>query len=343
MRLLVFLLSSALLVTGARDVTAQQSAAASVTQATANLQQGASFSARDTLDCTSDTTDDANACLDGLKWTGAAFDVRLEPAKPGFGDWLVRYATPFPTGDATNDVVAMEWYLARDKDENPISAPAFVVVHESGRGMVAGRMFARGLRKNGFHTFLIHLPGYGARTSEFTMDIKRMLPAFRQAIGDVRRAKDAVAALPYVDKTTIGLQGTSLGGFVVATVAGLDRGYQKSFIFLAGGQLADVILQGNRDAAAMRRRLVAAGITDDQIKSLSQIIEPMRLAHRVDAARTWLFSGKFDEVVPPASSLAFAKAANLGTNHLVLPVGHYSAALMFPMVLPKICELMRRP
>jgi dienelactone hydrolase len=312
------------------------------TSSTIELKEGNQFPSRDSLSCGPESVADATLCLDGLKWRGGPFDVRLQPGKAGFGDWLVRFPTPLPSGDATNDLVAMEWYVARDAEAKPIKAPAVVVVHESGRGMVAGRMFARGLQRNGFHTFLIHLPGYGERTSPFTRDMKQMLPAFRQAIGDVRRAKDAVAVLPFVDPSTIAVQGTSLGGFVVATVAGLDRGYTKSFILLAGGQLADVLLKGNRDAAAMRRRLAQAGVDDEQIKALSQIIEPMRLAHRVDAAQTWLFSGKFDEVVPPSSSQAFANAAKLGTNHLVLPVGHYSAVVLFPMILPKISELMRQ-
>jgi dienelactone hydrolase len=293
------------------------------------------------LDCGFDPSPDAWACLDGLQWKPEGFAVSIEPAKTDFGDWLVRFPSSVPSGDATNDRVAMEWYMAKGPDGQPLRAPAIVVVHESGRGMHAGRAFARGLRKNGFHTFLIHLPGYGARTSEFTMDFKQMLPAFRQAIADVRRAKDAVAVLPNVDASFIALHGTSLGGFVVATVSGLDRGYNKAFIMLAGGQLSDVLMQGNRDAASLRRRLASVGVDEEQIKILSQVIEPMRLAHRVDAASTWLFSGKFDEVVPPACSLAFAKAAKLGTNHLILPVGHYSAALMFPMILPKVTELMR--
>lgn len=305
---------------------------------------GRAFSTRDTLNCGGDSVSaDAAKCLAGLTWPPGTFDVTIEEAKPGFGEWLVRFPSPLPSGDTTNDRVAMEWYVARDEQGQPITAPAVVVVHESGRAMMAGRMFARGLRKNGFHTFLIHLPGYGARTSEFTLDFRRMLPGFRQAIGDVRRAKDAVAILPHVDTSNIALHGTSLGGFVVATVSGLDRGYHKSFIMLAGGRLADVLTQGNRDAAALRRRLAAAGIDDEQMKALSQIIEPMRLAHRVNSGTTWLFSGKFDEVVPPACSLAFAEAAKLGTNHLVLPVGHYSAVMMFPMILPKISELMRKP
>ena len=322
---------------------AAESTGSASTADTSVVREGASFAAKDSLDCSVDPSADAAACIAGLTWKAGSFTVSVEPAKPAFGDWLVRFPSPAPSGDATNDRVAMEWYMARGEDDQVMRAPGIVVVHESGRGMVAGRAFARGLRKNGFHTFLIHLPGYGERASEFSRDMTKMLPAFRQAITDVRRAKDAVAVLPQVDPESIALHGTSLGGFVVATVSGLDRGYDKAFIMLAGGQLAEVLLQGNRDAAALRRRLAAIGVTDEQIKLFSQIIEPMRLAHRVDGARTWLFSGKFDEVVPPSCSLAFAQAAKLGANHLVLPVGHYTAALMFPMILPKITELMRRP
>ena len=307
----------------------------------AGLKDGSAFEARDTLDCGTDANADAAACLDGLKWTCAPFTVRCQPAEPGLGDWLMRFPTPFPSGDATNDIVAMEWYQARDEKGEPMRAPAVVVVHESGRGMVAGRIFARSLQAQGFHTFLIHLPGYGARTSAFTGDVKRMLPGLRQAIADVRRARDAVAALPLIDPARIALQGTSLGGFVAATVAGLDRGFDKSFILHAGGNLAEVLLHGERDAASMHRELTAAGITDAQIRELSQIIEPLRLAHRVDAARTWLFSGTMDEVVPPACSLAFAKAAKLtGGHHVELPVGHSTAALMLPAILTNIGDLL---
>ena len=307
----------------------------------AGLKDGSAFEARDTLDCGIDASADAAACLDGLKWTCAPFTVRCQPAESGLGDWLVRFPSPHPSGDAMNDLVAMEWYLARDEKGEPMRAPAVVVVHESGRGMVAGRIFARGLQARGFHTFLIHLPGYGARTSAFTGDVKRMLPGLRQAIADVRRARDAVAALPLIDPSRIALQGTSLGGFVTATVAGLDRGFDQSFILLAGGNLAEVLLHGQRDAAAMHRELAAAGITDEQIRELSQVIEPLRLAHRVDAARTWLFSGTMDEVVPPACSLAFAKAAKLdAAHHIELPVGHYTAALMLPAILTNIGDLL---
>ena len=187
------------------------------------IRHGVSFAANDTLSCGVESGVDATACLDGLKWNCVPFTVRCETAKPDSGDWLVRFPTPFPSGDAANDLVAMEWYVARDESGKPVWAPAMVVVHESGRNMVAGRAIAKGLRGQGIHTFLIHLPGYGERASRFTADMKNMLPRLRQAVSDVRRAHDAVGALPFVAGAEIGLQGTSLGGFVVATVARLRQ------------------------------------------------------------------------------------------------------------------------
>lgn len=308
--------------------------------APADVRPGDSFAARDTLSPASDPETDAAACLQQLTWTTADFSVTCEPRHETHGDLLLRFPSALPSGHEKNDRVALEWYQARSRDGKLLRAPAVVVVHESGKGMVAGRTFARGLRTRQFHTFLIHLPGYGARRSDWTADIRNLLPSMRQAVADVRRARDAIAALPQVDASLIAVQGTSLGGFVTATVAGLDRAYQRAFILLAGGQLSEVLLHGNRDAAGMRRQLEAAGITHDQIRELSMAIEPMRLAHRVDSSRTWLFSGKFDEVVPPRCSHAFAAAAGLaGEHHRELPVGHYSAALLLPVILQQIGDL----
>lgn len=304
---------------------------------------GATYAAQDTINPGVESVADAAACLEGLKWANGAFSVKIEATK-GVHDWLVRFPSPVPSGDAVNDQVSMEWHMAKDAAGQPLRAPAVVVVHESGRGMVVGRTFARGLRHLGLHTFLIHLPGYGERTSEFTRDVKRMLPALKQAVCDVRRARDAIAVLPYVDNTAVGLQGTSLGGFVVAAVAGLDRGYQRTFVVLAGGQISEVLLTGKQDAAAMRRRFAAAGMTHEQIREHSLVIEPMRLAHRIDPKTLWMFSGKFDDVVPPACCDVFAKAAKLEAgHHFVMPVGHYSGAVLLPLILPEISRLMRVP
>ncbi len=302
---------------------------------------GLTLTAKDTLETKGEPDAAVAECLAGLAWKPATFNVRCV-GKTEQADWLIRFPSPLPSGDAVNDDVAMEWYVARDQNKEPIKAPAVIVVHESGRGMMAGKVVCNGLRNNHFHAFLVHLPGYGERTSEFTADTKAMLPGLRQAIGDVRRARDAAAALPNVDASSISLQGTSLGGFVAATAAGLDRGFDRVFILLAGGDLAQVILTGEKDAAGIRKRLLAAGITEHGIRAQTNTVEPLRIASRINPQRTWLFSGRDDEVVPPVCSDAWAKAAQLPQDHHeIMPVGHYTAAFLFPSVMGQIVNLMR--
>ncbi len=163
------------------------------------------------------------------------------------------------------------------------------------------------------HAFLLHLPGWGDRRVAGFPRLEQIIPALHQAISDVRRARDAVAALPPVDRSVVGLQGTSLGGFVTATVAGLDHGYDRVFIFLAGGNLDDVFFNGSKELAKARAKLAAAGVADDQIKEVAHEMEPLRLAHRMNPAQTWLFNGKYDTVVPPSCSLRWPKQPTFQT------------------------------
>ena len=132
-----------------------------------------------------------------------------------------------------------------------------------------------------------------------------------QSIADVRRARDAIAVLPDVDAGRIGIQGTSLGGFVTALAASLDQGFSAVFVMLAGGDLADVIRNGKQDTAKLRRALAKAGYTDDKLDQVLRAIEPTRIAHRLDPRRTWIYSGELDRVVPIRNAEALAKAAKL--------------------------------
>ena len=150
------------------------------------LQVGSHYAAQDSLACGDEASDDARQCLAGLTWKPAKFEVRCDEPQRGFGDFLVRFPSPVDTGNAVNDLVAMEWYPARDSDNNLLRAPAVVVVHESGRNMPVGRMIARGLQAAKLHTFLIQLPGYGVRKSAAAMQAANTFVTLRQAIADVR-------------------------------------------------------------------------------------------------------------------------------------------------------------
>jgi dienelactone hydrolase len=301
------------------------------------------FAARDTLNVGPEKSEDARDCLTRLSWNPLEFRVRCDAPRKHQGDALVRFASPIASGNEANDLVAMEWYVARDDLRRPAKAPAVVVVHELGSAMIAGRLFAAGLQQQGFHTFLMHLPYYGERwDGKQRLEASQIFAMMRQAIADVRRARDAVAALPFVDKGHIALQGTSLGGFISATGACFDSGYDSVFLMLAGGNIYDVLQNGQRDAANVRKFLERAGLTAEQLELLTRSIEPLRVAHRLNPSRTWLYSGTYDTVVPLNNALALVQAAGLDRSHHVrLAANHYTGIVYMPFVLKHIAEQIR--
>jgi hypothetical protein len=302
---------------------------------------GTSYPATDSLETGDDPSPDARACLQGLVWNAASFEVQCTRSpRSDRGDLLIRFPSPVESGLDQNDQVAMEWYIARDENDRPTEARAVVVVHESGSRMTVGRLIARGLRHQGLHAFLLHLPYYGERRpADRSQRDANFVNIMRQAIADARRARDAVAALPLVDASHIALQGTSLGGFVSATTGSLDRGYDSVFVMLAGGELYEVIQKGKRDTVKVREKLAEAGLEGEQLRSQLWTIEPTRVAHRLDPQRTWLFSGIFDTVVPPQHAHALANAARLDdTHHVQLLADHYTGIIYLPFVLDYISK-----
>ncbi|MBL8849725.1 MAG: hypothetical protein JNG89_08570 [Planctomycetaceae bacterium] len=309
----------------------------------AEIPVATSLTARDSLDATSDPLPDAQACLDRLTWMPQEFAVQIAPESDQDYDALVSFPSPAASGDAVNDRVTMEWYQPRPREgEVPGPRPAMVVVHESGSQMEAGRVFARSFRGRGLQAFLIHLPYYGERrkgggrpeNADFTMLV-------RQGIGDVRRARDAVAVLPGVDPAHVGLQGTSLGGFVTTLVGSLDRGYQDVFIMLAGADFYDILQTGQKDTAKLRDKFAQAGYEGERLRELLSPVESLRIAHRLDPAHTWMYSAQDDEVVPIKNARLLATTSRLERSHqLEFPGGHYSVALYFPFIVDHVAQQM---
>ncbi|QDV67703.1 Alpha/beta hydrolase family protein [Rosistilla carotiformis] len=294
------------------------------------------FPARDSLAALDDPSPDAADCLRGFAWQNAAFDVQLESDDATLRS--VRFPSPLDTGNPINDRVTMKWYVAKDKDGNVLHRPAVLVAHESGSGMTVGRLVAKTLSLYGVHAFLIHLPHYGDRRDRsIKPENQDVVTTMRQAVVDVRRGRDAIAVLPDVDTSYIGLQGTSLGGFVAALAGSLDGGFDKVYITLAGGDFHSLLVNGTNEAAKMRQKLADAGYSGDKLKQLVQQVEPLRIAHRLTPEQTWMFTGSEDKVVPFANAMALAKAAKISAeHHVIVPANHYSAILYFPTIIDLI-------
>lgn len=312
---------------------------ASVTFAADAPVVGNSFQAQDSLRIDGHASEDEQLCLEGLAWPPTEFSVDITAGR-GREDFLVRFPSACPSGDERVDRVAMEWYARRDETGQLIEAPAIVVVHEIGSNMAFGRLMAKGLNTRGFHTFLVHLPSYGERRiPERARWYGSLFAAMKQGIADVRRARDAVAVLPGVDARCIALQGTSFGGFVASLAGALDQRFDAVFLTMSGGDLYSILQEGQRDAAKVRDGLKKSGLTDDELKSLAYQVEPNRLAHRLNPSLTWVYSGLYDTVVPPACTLSLVRAAGLNPRHHVcMPADHYLGALYLPIILNHMSE-----
>ncbi|HLL89245.1 MAG TPA: hypothetical protein VK324_08070, partial [Tepidisphaeraceae bacterium] len=248
------------------------------------------LSVLDTLAPPPDARPEAQAMIDRLGYAPARFTATVQRDKGNTADAAIRFPSPKPLGDALSDTVVLDWYAARDNKGNLVDGPAMLVLDILQGGNVVSGFVARAMARSGVHGFVMHMPHNGRRKVEGTRyDWAHFLPSLRQAIADARRARDVIANVPSVNGK-IGIQGTSLGGFIASVSAALDGAFDPVVIMLAGGDVYKVLTEGRADAARIRRELTAIGYDDRQLRDELAQSEPLKVAHRLKAARTWLYS-----------------------------------------------------
>ncbi len=307
---------------------------------------------RDSLGDVRDPDAGAQRALDAVRYESAEFEAHIERVPPGREGWgvsmaarpyaSIEFPSPKPAGIKSQDTVRLWWYAARDAQGEVIDAPAVLVVHSMLPTMQIGKAIAASLANAGFHAFMMEMPGYGGRTGEIADPGVTALVHGTQAVADARRSRDVVLAMPRVKGRRVGIQGTSLGGFLAGNAAALDGAFDPVLLLLSGGDAAGVLRDGSRDAAVMRRNLALYGYEGDRLTAVLAAVEPLLLAHRLDAEKTWLWTAEDDRVVPRRNSDAFARAASLEGPHRVLMGGnHYTSMLALPRVVEQYVEILR--
>lgn len=317
--------------------------------------EAAVHTASDSLGSPRDAAAAADRMLRRVAYEARRFEVSVRPlngASHGGADALVTFASPLPSAEGVSsedsdaepaDTVRLEWYAARSPQGHPLNAPAILVLHSIDRRLVFGRAIARHIAGQGVHAFVMQMPGFADRSTAAGLVGRHFFDRMVQAAADARRGRDAIAALPHVDGQRVSIVGVSLGSFVTASAAAIDNAFDRVFLLLAGGDLYGLLRNGSREAAHLRRMLNHHGYRGEKLKQLCDEVDPVHLAHRLDPAVTWLYSARFDQVVPAASARALANAAGLAEDHhRWLGTGHYTGMLFLPRILDHVAAEIRR-
>lgn len=292
----------------------------------------ATFEAKDSKRSLTDDDPDTQAFLKRVAFEPASFKVRCTSTPGTDYDALVRFDSPRPSGQKWVDEVVMLWYAARDEDRRPVEAPAVLVVHSVQPQMVIAKQIARMFAKQGVHAFVIELPGYGLR-----WDGRHVNPGVtalehgEQALTDCLRAKDAIKALPNIKPGPIALEGTSLGGYVAATVGGIDTDFKPVLLLISGADAYSTLMNGEHDARYLREAMAREGYRGEALRKLLDPVEPLHVAHRLDPEQTYLISARDDAIIPKANSDALAEAIGLDDKHRIwMQTSHYTTLLLIP-------------
>lgn len=283
---------------------------------------------------------------DAFAFEHETFNVRFRPPTAGFTDpGGLAFHSLLPSEELSLRVVMVDAYPAHNDPDSLLQnepKPAVLLVHSLHPDMPIATALARSVTTQGVHAFVVHLPGYGNRPVPEDRPDWPGVVALREsvrAVAEVRRACDAVAALPGVDPDRIVLQGTSLGSFPAAVAAGLNARHHGLVLLLGGGNVTNIIEHGQKDAANFRQTLERYGIDQAKRAELITPLEPLTIADRLNPKTTWLLAARNDTVVQPANALALADAVGLDETRFVqLPGNHYTASL----ALPAIADLLVR-
>jgi dipeptidyl aminopeptidase/acylaminoacyl peptidase len=164
------------------------------------------------------------------------------------------------------------------------------------------------LARKGIAALYFKLPYYGDRNGgqgqkglARAAAAKDILAFFHQAVADVRRARDVLAAMPGVDSRRVGVLGVSLGAVIAATAAGVDPTFPYVILVVGGADLAKIIFHGSDETKFMADKLSKEGMDEAKTREFFKEVDPATHAGRIGADHCLLVHMKHDEVFPKES------------------------------------------
>jgi dienelactone hydrolase len=234
------------------------------------------------------------------------------------------FRVDFPAADGGGGVA--HWLVPEGEGAHP-TVMVFPILAGS---HVVSEGLAKALVNRGYAVLRMEREALDLEAAE---DAETPSRAFRHAIIDARRLLDWLETREEVDRERLAAAGVSLGGIMAATLLGVDDRLGAGFFIMAGGGLAEILHDSTeKPVRKFRDRFIEAQGFETReefvewFRPLTEPVDPLRYASRIDPDRVLLISGRYDRVIPGERTRALWEG--LGEPRWVrFPAGHYQ---LFP-------------
>jgi len=249
-----------------------------------------------------------------------------------------------PVFDATtNKSLHLEYYLPSRTSSVPV---IIILPISAGSHYPLERLFARYFVRHGMAAVIVHRDS--ERDPETAEPINAMM---RQSVLDNARVVDWLETRTELDRSRIGLLGTSMGAIKGAMFAPVEPRIRASAFGLVGGDLPYIMAYSTdgawRGGGISRRReayLHKNNMTREQFrKELEPMLryDPNTFAPSIEREKVLLLLGKCDTVVP--FKKGWELRATMGKPEtIVLVCGHYSSMFYFAYIRSQVLKFFER-
>jgi dienelactone hydrolase len=271
------------------------------------------------------------------------WSLRLQETGQRYSVYHLTFPSPVRSELVENNTVHGEYYVPRGAAGR---MPAVVLLHIMDESFLLERMICRYLALGGVAALMLEMPYYADRRPAgaslhtiYVGEPLRILQAMRSAVLETRRAACWLQKRPEVDPSRIGLVGVSLGAIVGGLAAGVDPRFHRTVLVLGGGDPAHILWHAD-ETRSIRDRLIQLGYTRERLREAAEGIDSIRFARRVNPKTVLMINASNDETVPRACTEALWQA--MGRPAIQWhPAGHYTIALLIPMILPTVLDFVR--
>ena len=241
-------------------------------------------------------------------------------------------------GTNTARRIGLEYYDLRA----PGKTPVVLVLPMAGGGYTIERHFANYFANRGYAAVIVQRE----RLAKDQQLIENLNSMMHRMVVDHKRVIDWLETQPDVDASKLGLFGISLGGIKGAILTPVEPRIQAAMIGLAGGDVPYILAHSTEPGLTKRRDefLKQRNLTVEEAEvQIRQLItrDPLVYAPYVDPQKVLLVIARYDTVVPTEKGLLLKeKMGNPET--IMLPSGHYTAALSIPYIKSQAFEFFEK-